>query len=264
MAAPESISSQPVKIFPIGGSDLRRGWIYSNLFKQRKAFSSDLYSNLHNIQRGALLWGFAGWRLSSGNQACARQLGWTKCLIKLWAGHLCLSLWVIWELCRLVCQGQWDSSLHPLGREVFLCHYDIFICTCILLCRLLNFYGFQYGPIGLTAGLTIISPAGEEQCGFCNSQVKSPLQELLGSQCFIGVWQKLPDNKPWDPASTQRFHPPKDMALIFLFLSPLVSCYVAVSAVIQTRELFWDPWDQCLHLSRATESFNSNRKTWQG
>lgn len=25
MAAPESISSQPVKIFPIGGSDLRRG-----------------------------------------------------------------------------------------------------------------------------------------------------------------------------------------------------------------------------------------------
>lgn len=25
MAAPESISSQPVKIFPVGGSDLRRG-----------------------------------------------------------------------------------------------------------------------------------------------------------------------------------------------------------------------------------------------
>lgn len=49
--------------------------------------------------------------------------------------------------------------------------------------------------------------------------------------------------------------------LTFLFLSPLLSCYVVVSEVIQTRKPFWDPLNQCLHLSEATESFNSNRKT---
>lgn len=198
-----------------------------------------------------------GIKLEPGN--LAEQNAWLNSGL----GTLCLSLWVIWELCRLACQGEWRQLFASLDKEVFLCHYNILICTCIPLCRLLNFYSFQYGPTELTAGLTIISPVGEEQCGFCNSQVKSPLQELLGSQCFIGVWQKLPDNKLWDPASTQRFHLPKDMELTFLFLSPLVSCYV-VSALIQPRKLFWDPLNQCLHLSRATESFNSNRKIWQG
>lgn len=51
-ASPESISSRRVKISPIESPDLRQGGIHSNLFKQRKAVSSDLYSNLFQAERG--------------------------------------------------------------------------------------------------------------------------------------------------------------------------------------------------------------------
>lgn len=52
-ASPESISSPQVKISPIASPDLRQGGIHSNLFKQRKAFPSDLYSNLFQAGRGS-------------------------------------------------------------------------------------------------------------------------------------------------------------------------------------------------------------------
>lgn len=51
-ASPESISSPRVKISPIVSPDLRQGGIHSNLFKQRKVFPSDLYSNLLRQEGG--------------------------------------------------------------------------------------------------------------------------------------------------------------------------------------------------------------------
>lgn len=65
-ASPESISSWRVKISPIVSPDLRQGGIHSNLFKQRKAVPSDLYSNLFQAGRGSGWGGGKPWHLGAG------------------------------------------------------------------------------------------------------------------------------------------------------------------------------------------------------
>lgn len=65
-ASPESISSRRVKISPIVSPDLRQGGIHSNLFKQRKAVPSDLYSNLFQAGRGSGWGGGKPWHSGAG------------------------------------------------------------------------------------------------------------------------------------------------------------------------------------------------------
>lgn len=68
-----------MKISPIVSPDLRQGGIHSNLFKQRKAVPSDLYSNLFQAGRGSGWGGGRPWHSGAGPRPGRRppcQPGW--------------------------------------------------------------------------------------------------------------------------------------------------------------------------------------------
>lgn len=126
MAAPESISSQPVKIFPIGGSDLRRGWIYSNLFKQKKAFSFDLYSNLHHVWRRHRMGEGGGLLVGLVKPELGKQPNKAQLILKSFVSFHTLSL-LSFCICRYLSPSSAFKFFVPK------CHRSSFLCFSISL-----------------------------------------------------------------------------------------------------------------------------------